>query len=207
MAAGIVGSGVVPSLAIELGSPATLLTTSTPTAPAFCALRILVVKVHTPRSITTILPAWVPAAIAVQARVAALGSVAAAKLFQFASVALTAGLNGLKSPTAAWNVFEAAVTGIPKKWSFADAQAVIASAAWPGLSTVFAPGPELPAAIATTTPALAARLLATVSWSWNPLIPPPRLMLITSMPSLTASSIAWAMSCDVALASSPGKTL
>ena len=90
---------------------------------------------------------------------------------------------------------------------FVEAQAVIASAAWPGLSTVFTPGPELPAAIATTTPALAARLLATVSWSWKPLMPPPRLMLITSMPSLTASSIACAMSCEVAFAVCPGNTL
>src|SRR5438128_2972941 len=38
-----------PSLAIAVGSPATLLITSTPTAPAAIALRTFVLKVHVPR--------------------------------------------------------------------------------------------------------------------------------------------------------------
>ena len=57
MTAGIVGWSAVPSLPIAIGSPATLFTTSTPAAPAFCALRIFVENVHVPRSITTIWPA------------------------------------------------------------------------------------------------------------------------------------------------------
>src|SRR2546427_10978857 len=67
----IVGWFAVPSCPIAVGSPATLLTTTTPAAPALCALRILVENVQVPRSLTTIFPVGVPAGTGVQARVAA----------------------------------------------------------------------------------------------------------------------------------------
>ena len=57
MAAGIWGTGVVPSWPGADGSPATLLTISTPMAPACSALRTLVVKVQLPRSTSAIFPA------------------------------------------------------------------------------------------------------------------------------------------------------
>src|SRR5215210_5146284 len=56
MAAGIVGWSAVPSVPMAVGSPATLLTTRTPTAPAACAFRIFTEKKQTPRSIRAILP-------------------------------------------------------------------------------------------------------------------------------------------------------
>src|SRR6266513_1764349 len=46
-----------PSLAMAVGSPATLLITSTPTAPAAIALRTLVLNVQPPRLTTTSLSA------------------------------------------------------------------------------------------------------------------------------------------------------
>src|SRR3989454_3659105 len=45
-----------PSLAMAVGSPATLLITSTPTAPAAIALRTFVLNVQSPRLTTTTLP-------------------------------------------------------------------------------------------------------------------------------------------------------
>src|SRR5689334_1154905 len=160
--------GDVPAIAI--GSPATLLTTSTPEAPAAAALATLVAKVQVPRSRTTMRPAKGVPPRAAHAEVAPAAS---AGLLQLASGAVTEGLKELNWPTAAPNVLEPTRTGMPKKWLLVTAAAVIARAAWPGLSTVFTPGPEFPAAIATTTPASAARLLATVSSSWKPLMPPP----------------------------------
>ena len=64
---------------------------------------------------TTILPVCVPAGTGVQAWVAAPLARPEAVLFQFASCAVTAGSNALKSPTAAPNVVAATMTGIPKK--------------------------------------------------------------------------------------------
>src|SRR5919106_6941025 len=55
IAAGIVGNSS-PSCAIAVGSPATLFTISTPTAPAAWAFRTFVENVQTPRSINAILP-------------------------------------------------------------------------------------------------------------------------------------------------------
>src|SRR5918994_179959 len=52
---GIVIVGSVPPMAP--GSPGTLFTTITPTAPAFCAFLTLTVKPHVPRSTTAMLPA------------------------------------------------------------------------------------------------------------------------------------------------------
>src|SRR5213592_3782718 len=53
---GIVGWFAVPSWAIEIGGPPTLLRMTTPTAPAFCALRIFVENVQVPRGISAIAP-------------------------------------------------------------------------------------------------------------------------------------------------------
>ena len=51
-----------PSDAIAVGSPATLLTTSTAAAPASCAFRIFSENVQTPREISAISPVRLPAA-------------------------------------------------------------------------------------------------------------------------------------------------
>src|SRR5258707_15086148 len=53
---GIVGWFAVPSRAIAIGGPPTLLRMTTPTAPAFWALRILVENEHVPRAISAIVP-------------------------------------------------------------------------------------------------------------------------------------------------------
>src|SRR6266851_542993 len=87
-----------------LGSPATLFTTTAPTAPALCALRIFVENVQVPRSSTTMLPAKGVPVTATQALVAPAES---AGLLQFASGAVTAGLKLPKAPTAAPNVVAA----------------------------------------------------------------------------------------------------
>src|SRR5216684_769169 len=108
----IVGWFAVPSCAIAVGSPATLFTTTAPTAPALCALRIFVENVQVPRSSTTMLPAKGVPVTATQALVAPAES---AGLFQFARGAVTAGLKLPKSPTAAPNVVAATMIGTPKK--------------------------------------------------------------------------------------------
>src|SRR2546427_8655046 len=56
MTPGIVGWFAVPSCAIEIGGPPTLLRMTTPTAPAFCALRIFVENEQVPREISAIAP-------------------------------------------------------------------------------------------------------------------------------------------------------
>src|ERR687897_2340855 len=100
MYAGIVGWFGRPSEAIAVGSPATLLTTSTATAPAFCAFRIFTEKVQTPREIRAISPVRLPAGSAVQA---VLSPVA---VFVGASVTTSSGavrfaVTVLNSPAAA----------------------------------------------------------------------------------------------------------
>src|SRR5581483_7173304 len=57
----------VPSWPIAIGSPATLFETTTASAPAFCALRILVEKVQAPRAIKAIWPVRLPPGRAEQA--------------------------------------------------------------------------------------------------------------------------------------------
>src|SRR2546427_457228 len=101
-------------------------------------------------------------------------------------VAVSAGAKLWKSPIAAPNAvpggrpkLESGVTVIPMKWGSVLAPAVIAFAALPGDSTVIVPGPELPAAIAATTPASTAALIASDNRSWGPWTPPPRLRLKT----------------------------
>src|SRR5438034_11022823 len=86
------------------------------------------------------------------------------------------------------------VTGIPMKCGLVEAPTVMTLSAIPGDSTVPGPGPALPAAIATTTPASTAELTALTRTSLG-LAPPPRLRLRTSIPSATAASTAYAMSC------------
>jgi hypothetical protein len=83
---------------------------------------------------------------------------------------------------------------MPTKCGFVDAPAVSAPGAVPGDSTVLSPGPELPAATAATTPAATAPSVQSARKSCGPWTFPPMLMLITSTPSATESSIARQMS-------------
>ena len=100
----------------------------------------------------------------------------------------------MNSPRAALNVpIPIAVTGIPMKCGLVLAPTVMTLSAMPGESTVPAPGPLLPAAMATTTPASVAELTAFTSTSSGFAVPP-RLRLSTSIPSATAASTALAMS-------------
>src|SRR5207247_132263 len=130
-------------------------------APATWALRILVLKVHTPRAISAILPArfW---EIVVQ---------------PFVGVVITycADIGGTKlanCPRAPPKVpSPLTLTGIPTKCGSVLAPTVITLLAVPGDSMVADPGPELPAAIATTSPASTARLTAFTSTS-SGLAPP-----------------------------------
>src|SRR5512140_2797588 len=118
------GIGAVPAIAI--GSPATLLTTSTPEAPAAAAVVTLVVKVQVPRSRTTMRPAK---GVPLRAAHADVAPAASAGLLQLANGAVTEGLKELNGPTAAPNVLDPTVTGMPKKWLLVTAAAVIARAA------------------------------------------------------------------------------
>src|SRR6266478_7456603 len=79
MYAATVGWLVVPSVPIAVGSPATLLTTSTATAPASCALRILVENVQVPREMSAIFPVSDPAGNAAQAKLRAVPEVTTPK--------------------------------------------------------------------------------------------------------------------------------
>src|SRR6266704_3319025 len=124
-----------PSLAIEVGSPATLLITSTPTAPTAIALRTFVLKVHVPRLTIASFPE-APGSTLVQ-------------LVLFVSKRLyeAVGRAG-NSPTAAPIVVPVTagyVKGWPTKCWFVLAPTVIILRARPGDSTVFGPGPLLPA--------------------------------------------------------------
>ena len=75
------------------------------------------------------------------------------------------------------------MTGLVTEWLTLDAPAVSARAAEPGDSTVKLPGPLLPAATAEIMLAWSRLSTATVSRSWTPCAPPPRLMFTMSMPS------------------------
>src|SRR5215469_7761541 len=142
MTAGILSSNPLVR-AIAVGSPATLLIMSTPTAPAAFAFATFWLKVHAPRSIIASLPD-VPVATPVHP-------------FDAVSKRLSEPVGrGEKSPTAAPMVVpppDGYVNGSPMKCWFVLAPAVITLGARPGDSTVSAPGPALPAATATTTPA------------------------------------------------------
>src|SRR5262249_20289287 len=130
-------------LAMAIGSPATLLIMSTPTAPAALAFATFWLKVHVPRLIIARLP---------EAPVATL-----MHPFDAVSKRVYGPARGAKSPTAAPTVVlpppDGYVNGSPTKCWFVLAPAVITLWARPGVSRVPAPGPEFPAATATTTPA------------------------------------------------------
>src|SRR5882724_2630324 len=110
---------------MAIGSPATLFTITTAIAPASCAARIFVEKLHVPREINAIFPARLPAGRAAQARPRPPVLFETTTNGAVKSLVTTA-----KSPLAA--------------------PAVSARAAEPGDSTVSRPGPLLPAATATT---------------------------------------------------------
>src|SRR6266540_1429637 len=116
-----------PSFAIATGSPATLLITTTPIAPAAIALRTFVLKVQPPRFTTTTLPE-------------ASGSTlvqAVSWLLNHKSNELVG--NGGKSPTAAPIVVPPPagyVNGWPTKCLFVLAATVMILRARPGDSSV-----------------------------------------------------------------------
>src|SRR5439155_23925586 len=129
-----------PSLAIAVGSPATLLITSTPTAPAAIALRTFVLKVHDPRSTIASLPE-------------APGSTLVQEVLWVSKRSNDAVRRGGNSPMAAPIVVPPPagyVNGWPTKCWFVLAPTVIILRARPGDSMVLGPGPLLPAATATT---------------------------------------------------------
>src|SRR5207237_7814104 len=115
-----------PSVPIAVGSPATLLTTSTATAPAFCALRILVENVQVPREMSAIFPLSEPAASAVQAVLRAVPEVTTPK------GAVRSVFTVAQSSAAAPNTRPPVVTGAPTKCGPVLAPAAPARAAEPG---------------------------------------------------------------------------
>src|SRR6266536_598691 len=186
-----------PSLAMAVGSPATLLIISTPTAPAAIALRTLVLKVHVPRSMIASLPE-------------APGSTLVQPSEWVSKRSNDAPGNGGNSPTAAPIVVPTPagyVNGWPTKCWFVLAPTVMTLRARPGESSVPAPGPLLPAATATTTPASTASSRPAAKRSLLPWNPPPSDRLRTSIPSAIAASTALRMSSLRALMTSSGKTL
>src|SRR6266513_5444592 len=186
-----------PSLAMAVGSPATLLITTTPTAPTAIALRTLVLKVQPPRLTIASLPE-APGSTLVQA-----------VLFVSKRSYEAVGRAG-NSPTAAPIVVPPPagyVNGWPTKCWFVLAPTVMTLRARPGDSTVPGPGPLLPAATATTTPASTALSSPFARRSLLPWYPPPSERLRTSMPSATAASTALRMSSLRASSTAPGKTL
>src|SRR6266480_1282352 len=135
-----------PSLAMPIGSPATLLITTTPTAPAAIALRTFVLNVQVPRSTIASLPE-------------APGSTLVQAVLCVSKRSYDAVGRGGNSPTAAPIVVpppSGYVNSCPTKCWFVLAATVMTLRARPGDSTVPCPGPLLPAATATTTPASAA---------------------------------------------------
>src|SRR5438128_6902956 len=186
-----------PSFAMAIGSPATLLITSTPTAPTAIALRTLVLKVHVPRSMIASLPE-------------APGSTLVQLVLCVSKRSYEAVGRGGNSPTAAPIVVPPPagyVNGWPTKCWFVLAPTVMTLRARPGDSMVPAPGPLLPAATATTRPASTASSRPIAKRSLLPWNPPPSDRLRTSIPSAIAASTALRMSSLRAFNTPPGKTL
>ena len=78
-----------------------------------------------------------------------------------------------------------------KNRALLEAPTVMASGLVPGEVMVWGSGPAFPAAATTTTPASTASDMAICSGSWSGRrAGPPKLRLITSIPSWTASSMA-----------------
>ncbi len=121
----------VPSVAIAVGSPATLFTTTTATAPASCALRILIEKVQVPLDSTAMFPLRLPAGKALQA----LPSPPIVPVTTPRGAVKSASTVA-KSPEARPIVVAPKVNGAPTKCGTEDAPAVSARAADPGDSIV-----------------------------------------------------------------------
>src|SRR5579863_5017381 len=163
--AGMVMVGSVPPRPAG-GDPGALSAMMTPTAPAFCAFFTLTVKAQVPRSMSAMLPATAAALVsAVQASVvsgpaALAASSATTTLWGPGGVPLgvTAGPNvapaARKSPAIAAGVFTWTIgAGSPAS---SEAAAVMAPPATPGEPAMKKVSLELPAEIATITPAAAA---------------------------------------------------
>src|SRR5206468_4390618 len=162
-----------PSFAMAIGSPATLLITSTPTASAAIAFRTFVLKVQLPRSTIASLPE-APGSTLVQA-------VLCVSKRSYEAVG-----RAVNSPTAAPTVVPLRagyVNSCPTKCWFVLAATVMTLRARPGDSSVPAPGPLLPAATATTSPASTALSRPFASRSLLPWKLPPSDRLRTSIPS------------------------
>src|SRR6266542_4655443 len=141
----MVGWLVVPSWPISIGSPITLLATSTAMAPASCALRILAENVHPPREINAILPTRLAGAKAAQALLRPLivpGTTARGAVKSDSTVA--------NSPASAATVLGPAVTGVARKCGTVLAPAAKAREADTGDSIARRFGPPFPADTATT---------------------------------------------------------
>lgn len=166
-------------------------------------MRIFSENVQPPRETSAMAPVREPAAGG-----AVLHAVDSAVPARTAFKGAASGAAGTgKSPAAVANVVPPVVSEIPRKCPTEAAPADRARSAEPGDSTVRCPGPELPLATATTMSARSRLSTATVSRSWMPWAPPPRLMLTTSMPSSAAAWSASRMSSLRALSTSPGKML
>src|SRR5437867_8051272 len=116
----MVGWSGVPSCPIAIGSPATLFTINTATAPAACALRILVENVQSPRAMRAIFPARLPEGSAEQAvlRLVPLNTTASGAVKSDSTVA--------NSPIAAAYALPPTGTCAPTKWGAVLAPAVSA---------------------------------------------------------------------------------
>src|SRR5205823_4994029 len=196
MTAGILSSK--PAVrAMAMGSPATLLTMSTAIAPAVLAFATFWLNVQFPRLMIARLPD-APAGTLVHPSEAVSNKLKEAPG------------KGSKSPTAAPTVvppLAGYMKGWPTKCWFVLAPTVITLRARPGDSTVPPPGPLLPAATATVTPASTALSRPIAKRSLLPWYPPPSDRLRTSIPSAIAASTALRMSSERAFNTSPGKTL
>src|SRR5215213_185761 len=127
----MVGWFGVPSWAIAVGSPATLLTTTTATAPAACALLIFMENVQAPRERTAIIPARLLAGSELQAVPSP-----PTEPVTTPRGAVRSALTVVKSPDANPIVVALKLNGAPTKCGTVDAPAVNARAAEPGDPTV-----------------------------------------------------------------------
>src|SRR4029450_6302370 len=118
------------------------------TAPAFCALRILVENVQTPRDSSAIMPVRF-VEIGSHAMLSPVGAFVGAPV-KTASGAVRSLVTVAKSPVTPAAVMPSTVIGVAMMCPTVEAPAVSARAAEPGDSIVEWPGPELPAAPAPT---------------------------------------------------------
>ena len=180
--------------------------TNAATAPARCAFVSFVSNVQSPRKMKAIRPCRAPLGIGRHAR--PFWSIAATD----ASCAVI-GAGELKPDpgTASTGAAPSIAALAPNTRPFLVAPTVIAEGAVPGEPIVFGSGPSFPAATTTTMPSAAALSSASTSMSSSKRVASrePRLRLITSIPSATASSMALRTAASVALSFTPGlpKTL